>query len=88
MLTITSLIPRELDEDLVLKFVKEVFFWRGGGLKKSLKGDDDARLLSAHFIISLTVEEKFLIEGKFEEEIKEKASNFHKAVVEGNVYIL
>lgn len=75
---------RELDDDRVLTFVEEVFGGRPA-LKKSLKVDNDARSLGAHFIRTLTLEEKFLIEEKFEEEMEEKTSIFDKALVKGEV---
>ena len=84
MLTIASLIPKEVSDDQVLTFVEEVLGGRPT-LKKSLKLDDDATLLGAHFIRTLTLEEKFLAEEKFQEDVEEKASIFHKAVVKSNV---
>ena len=55
MLTIASLIPIEVGDDKVLTFVEELLGGRPT-LKKSLKLDDDAMLLGAHFIRTLTLD--------------------------------
>ena len=73
-----------MGDDKVLTFVEEVLGGRPT-LKKSLKLDDDATLLGAHSIRTLTFEEKFLAEEKFQEDVEEKASIFHKAVLKGSV---
>ena len=86
ILAIASSIPGEADDDPVLEYVDAVLTCSGcPPLKKSLKICDDVTFLGAHYVRSLTLEEKFLVEEYFSQEVEEEVLIYNKAVVKGNV---
>ena len=84
ILAIASSIPGEADDDPVLEYVDAVLSGCPP-LKKSLKICDDVTFLGAHYVRSLTLEEKFLVEEYFSQEVEEEVLIYNKAVVKGNV---
>ena len=84
VLTITSSLPREIEDDTVLVFVEDVLS-RCPALKKSLKVDKNVRLLGAHYARAPTLEEKFVVEQHIGVEVENNLLVFYKAVVKGTV---
>ena len=78
MLAIASTINRETDDvnELLCGSTK---------LKNSVKVNDDATLLGTYYVRNLTIEEKFLVDEYFAEDVQNEVSIYYKAVVKGSI---
>ena len=73
MLAIASTINQETDDESVLEYVNELLC-DSMKLKNSVKVNDDATLLGTYYVRNLTIEEKFLVDEYFGEDVQNEVS--------------